>query len=195
MLDWIQHIDHSLILLINHANTPFLDQVMWIVSGKLTWFPLYLLLFILVYRKYSLKAAIWFTVFGLLAVGFCDAVTTYGVKYNVMRLRPSHNPVLTAQLHYYAIDAHNLYKGGSYGFFSGHAANSMTIALFFILQLRNYYKYIFIPLIFWVLLVCYSRMYLGVHYPTDILCGLLWGTCVALLFHWIYRKLVLRNGN
>lgn len=195
MWDWIKHIDHSLILLINHANSPFLDHFMWIVSGKLTWFPLYLLLFILVYRKYSLKHAIWFTVFGLAAVGFCDFLTTHAVKDVVMRLRPSHNPILESQLHYYAIDANNVYQGGSYGFFSGHAANSTVIALMFIQQLRKFYKYITIPLVLWVLLVCYSRMYLGVHYPTDILCGLIWGTCVALLFHWAYRKLILRHGN
>lgn len=194
MIEWIQHIDSTLILLINHANTPFWDEFMWIVSEKLTWFPLYLLLFILVYKKYSLKHAIWFTVFGLAAVGFCDFTTTYGVKNTVMRLRPSHNPALSSQLHFYAIDAHNLYKGGNYGFFSGHAANSMLIALMFIQQLKEQSKYLIPLLLFWVALVCYSRMYLGVHYPSDILCGLIWGTLIAFLFHWMYRKIILRNN-
>lgn len=195
MIDWLTQIDYNILLAINGFHTPFLDTLMWYISEKFTWFPLYLLLFVLVYLKYPLKQAIWFTVFGFLAVGLCDFTTTYLFKETVMRLRPSHNPILSSQLHFYQISPGNLYKGGSYGFFSGHAANSMLIAMFFIYQLQSKFKYILPPLLLWVAIVCYSRMYLGVHYPSDIVCGLIWGWLIAFLFRYCYKKLILKSSN
>lgn len=191
MIDWIKEIDSALLLFINGMHTPILDEIMWIITSKFTWLPFYLFLFILVYQKYSLKQAVWFTIIGLMAVGCSDFITTYGFKYNFMRYRPSHHLELGQLLHFYEIRPGDLYKGGQYGFTSGHAANSMVIALFFILQLREKVKIITPFLLLWLILVCYSRMYLGVHYPTDILGGLIVGSIVALSFHWVYRKLIL----
>ncbi|MBW7867636.1 MAG: phosphatase PAP2 family protein [Brumimicrobium sp.] len=190
MIDWIKSIDQYILLLINGAHTPLLDNLMWWISRTTTWFPLYLLLFIIVYKKYSLKSAIWFTIIGLVAVGVTDFTATYLFKYNFMRYRPSHNLNLEGLLHFYEISPSNLYKGGQYGFISGHAANSTVIALMFIQQLRGKIRHIGPLLFIWVFIVCYSRMYLGVHYPTDILAGILWGTLLSLLFHWIYRKII-----
>lgn len=195
MIDWIKEIDFNLVLAINGANSPFLDSLMWAISGKFIWFPMYLFLFILVYLKYSLNHAIWFTVFGIAAVGLSDFTSTHLFKEVIMRPRPSHTLILGDQLHFYQIKPGDLYKGGAYGFFSGHAANSTVIALMFIQQLRSKFKYITPILIFWVFLVCYSRIYLGVHFPTDILAGVIWGTSIALLFHWVYRKTILKPKN
>ncbi len=195
MIDWIREIDFNLLLAINGAHSSFLDTLMWGISGKFIWFPMYIFLFVLVYLKYPLKHAVWFTLFGIAAVGLCDFTSTHLFKEAIMRPRPSHTFLLQDQLHYYQIKPGDLYRGGAYGFISGHASNSTVIALMFIQQLRSYYKYITPILIFWVLIVCYSRMYLGVHFPTDIVGGIIWGALIALLFYWVYRKVILKPEN
>lgn len=194
MIDWLKEIDQNILLAINGANSPALDVFMWWVSEKIVWFPLYLFLFILVYKKYSLKYAIWFTVFGFAAVGLCDFTTTHLFKYPIARYRPSHHLYIGELLHFYEYKPGHVYKGGMYGFVSGHSSNSTLIALMFIQQLRSYYKYITPLLILWVLLVVYSRMYLGVHYPSDIIGGMIWGSALAFGIHWIYRKVILKQG-
>lgn len=191
MIEWIKSIDQAIVLAINGAHSPLLDTIMWWISAKLIWFPLYLLLFVLVYLKYSLKHAIWFTIIGFVAIGLTDATATYAFKYNFMRYRPSHHLVLGEMLHYYEIKPGDLYKGGKYGFVSGHAANSTVIALMFIQQLKTHTKFITPLLLLWVAIICYSRIYLGVHYPTDIIGGIIIGGFYALLLHWIYRKYIL----
>src|SRR5690554_6965073 len=101
---------------------------MWIVSGKITWAPLYLILFYFVFKKYSLKHAIWFSIFGFAAIAIGDSTATYLFKYNFARYRPSHHLFLEELLHFYEIKPGDLYKGGQYGFISGHATNSSIIA-------------------------------------------------------------------
>lgn len=190
MIEWIERIDHELLLFINGMHNPYLDEIMWAISGKLIWFPLYLFLFILVFRKTPTKQAIWFVVFGLAAVGLADFTATYGFKEMIARYRPSHHLVLGDLLHHYEIKPGEFYKGGIHGFVSGHATNSFAIAVMFSLRLRSHYKYITLILLSWAILVSYSRMYLGVHYPTDIIGGALLGTTIASIMYWIYKKVV-----
>lgn len=188
MIEWIEKIDQELLLFINGLHTPVLDEIMWAISGKLIWFPLYLLLFILVFRKIPLKQSIWFVIFGLAAVGLADFTATFGFKEMIGRYRPSHHLTLGEMLHYYEIKPGEFYKGGIHGFVSGHATNSFAIATMFSLRLRKYYKYITLLLIFWAVLVSYSRMHLGVHYPTDIIGGAILGTTISMIMYWVYKK-------
>jgi len=192
MIEWVEQFDHQLLLFINHAHAPWLDQIMWSISNKFVWFPLYLILFILVYLKYSWKHALIFTLLGFAAVGLADFTATFGIKEVVARYRPSHHPILGPQLHFYEFKPGEWYKGGQYGFVSGHATNSFVIAWMFILQLRHKFKYITPFLLIWAIVVCYSRMYLGVHYPSDIIGGTILGTAIAFLFHWMYRLITTR---
>lgn len=194
MIEWLKEIEQSILIGINGAHSPFLDYLMWWISNTPIWFPFYLFLFVLVYSKYSLKHAIWFTVFGLAAVGVADFTANFGFKHTIMRYRPSHHTTLGEQLRYYEFKPEEFYKGGQYGFISGHATNSFAIAVMFLQQLKGKIKYIVPILLLWAMLVSYSRMYLGVHYPTDIIGGAIWGSSIALLFHWVYRKTILKSA-
>ncbi|MDX1651067.1 MAG: phosphatase PAP2 family protein [Brumimicrobium sp.] len=192
MIEKIEQLDHELLLFINQMNSPVWDEIMWIISNKFIWFPIYLFLFVLVFRKTSVKEGVWFVVFFLLTVGLSDFIATHGFKETFERFRPSHHFVLGEMLHFYEFKPGEFYKGGQYGFVSGHATNSIAIALLFGFRLRNYFKYLFPILIFWALLVSYSRMYLGVHYPTDILGGLILGSIISSAMYYMYWRLILK---
>lgn len=188
IITWLKFIDKEILLFINGMNNPFLDELMWLLTGKFIWFPMYLFLFYLVYRKTTLKQFILFAAIGIAFVGLSDLIATHGLKYNIARYRPSHNIDLQGLLHFYEIKPGDLYKGGQYGFVSGHATNSFMIAIYFSLFLRQFYKKIMLLMIIWALVVCYTRVYLGVHYPSDIIGGISLGMTLAIISNWLYRK-------
>ena len=198
MLEQLLHIDTEILLAINGWHAPWADTLMWIVSAKATWIPLYLLLIGLLvwrYRKPAMTNVKWLqkvpacvvmiVAIGL-AVGAADFIASGILKDWVARPRPSRVPELEGVLHLV-----NGYKSGRYGFVSSHAANTMAVALLFSLIWRN--KIATCGLMLWVAANCYSRMYLGVHYPTDILGGLIVGSLVAVVGYWLldrYRLVV-----
>ena len=186
MLEQLLHIDTEILLAINGWHAPWADQLMWIISAKATWIPLYLLLIGLLvwrYRKPAMTNVKWLQrvpagaviilVIGL-AVGAADFIASGILKELVARPRPTRVPELEGVLHLV-----NDYRSGQYGFVSSHAANTMACALLFSLIWRK--KITTSLLMLWVAANCYSRMYLGVHYPLDILGGLMVGTLTALL--------------
>ena len=192
MLEQLLHIDTEVLLAINGWHAPWADTLMWIISAKATWIPLYLLLIGLLvwrYRKPALTSVKWLqkvpacvvmiVMLGL-AVGVADFIASGILKDLVARPRPTRVPELEGVLHLV-----NGYKSGTYGFVSSHAANTMALALLFSLIWRN--KIVTIGMMLWVAANCYSRMYLGVHYPTDILGGLIVGSLVAVLAYWVLR--------
>ena len=192
MIDKLIHIDTEILLAINGWHAPWADTLMWIISAKATWIPLYVLLIGLLvwrYRKPAMTSVKWLqrvpacvvmiVVIGL-AVGAADFIASGILKELVARPRPTRVPELEGVLHLV-----NGYKSGQYGFVSSHAANTMVVALLFSLIWRN--KIATVGLMLWVAANCYSRMYLGVHYPTDILGGLMVGALVAVV---VYAMLV-----
>jgi undecaprenyl-diphosphatase len=189
MLEQLLHIDTEILLAINGWHAPWADTLMWIVSAKTTWIPLYLLLIVLLARRYRRPAmtsvkwlqrvpagAVIILVIGL-AVGAADFIASGILKELVARPRPTRVAELEGVLHLV-----NGYRSGQYGFVSSHAANTMVVALLFSLIWRN--KIATVGLMLWVAANCYSRMYLGVHYPTDILGGLIVGVLVAAVAYW-----------
>ena len=186
MLERLIHIDTEILLAINGWHSPWADSLMWIISAKATWIPLYLLLIgLLIWRyrkplplpvKWSKKVptCVVMIVVIVIAVGAADFIASGILKDWVARPRPTRVPELEGVLHLV-----NGYRSGQYGFVSSHAANTMACALLFSLIWRN--KIATIGLMLWVAANCYSRMYLGVHYPTDILGGLIVGSLVAVV--------------
>jgi undecaprenyl-diphosphatase len=170
-IDTLQSIDDSILLLINGNNSPFMDQVMITISGRFTWIPLYLLFAILIGLKY--KKHSWVVIlFAILVIIASDQVANL-IKNEVMRSRPSHIPNILHLLHIYKNSEGESYMGGQYGFVSNHAANSAALSTYLILLFRN--KFVTAGLIIWVLLLGYSRIYLGVHFPSDVLGGMVLG--------------------
>ena len=184
MLERLIHIDTEILLVINGWHASWADTLMWIISAKETWIPLYLLLIGLLVWRYRQPATtrvkwmqkvpacvLMIIVIGL-AVGAADFIASGILKDWVARPRPSRVPELEGVLHLV-----NGYKSGRYGFVSSHAANTMACGLLFSLIWRK--KITTCGLMLWVAANCYSRMYLGVHYPLDILGGLIVGALVA----------------
>lgn len=173
--------DTDILLWINGHSAEWLDEVMWTVSQTKTWIPIYLLLAGFIVKKFRNWKAVLLILVGFgIAVGLSDFICSGVLKPLVCRLRPTHDPALDP-LHLV-----NGYVGGRYGFCSSHAANTMAVGLLFSLLYRD--ARATVSLMAWVALVCYSRMYLGVHYPSDIICGLAVGTLWAALAYWGLRR-------
>lgn len=172
-MDSIIAFDKELFKLINGFHSPFFDGVMWVISAKITWIPLYIIVAGFIIKKHKLKA-IPLILFAGLAIVFSDQISVHLFKEVFCRYRPSHNPEFESWIHLV-----NNYKGGNYGFVSNHAANSFAFALFsaLIFKLRWYTIAIFA----WAFLIGYSRIYLGVHYPADVFVGGLVGLSSALM--------------
>ena len=181
------NIDSSILLWLNGHAAPWLDEVMWVVSRTNTWLWLYAVLVGLIVKKYRNWKVVLLILAGFgVAVGLSDWTCSGVLKPLVCRLRPSHEPMLDP------IRLIHGYTGGRYGFCSSHAANTMAVALLFALLCKD--ARATVGLMTWVALVCYSRMYLGVHYPSDIICGLAVGALWAALVYWALRRWLLSGG-
>lgn len=176
-LSFFQNIDTYLLVTANGANSPELDILMWLISSRWIWVPLYILLAgMLIYRYGWLKGSLYI-VMAAVIITLTDQTCASVIRPLVARLRPSNpdNPI-SVLLHIV-----NGYRGGKYGFPSCHAANTCALAAFLSLLFRK--RYITIALAIWSLLVSYSRIYLGVHYPSDILGGFIVGSLYSLMMY------------
>ena len=192
----IEALDQALFLLINSWHTPWLDQVMYWISGKYSWMPLYLVLLGLTVKTYK-KQAVPVLVCLTLAIVIADQTTSGFMKPFFERLRPSRDPALQGLVHIV-----NGYTGGKYGFASSHAANTFAVATFFIVLFNHKNRWA-LGLLVWATVVSYSRIYLGVHYPGDVVVGALVGALGSILAvsvilptaeSW-YSKVVLKTKN
>lgn len=172
--------DHNLMLALNFDGGWFWDGFFQFASGKLSWAPLYLLILWLIWRRAGWPRMLLAAAFIVTAVVAADMVASF-FKHYTPRLRPTHTPGLQELLH--TVDG---YKGGLYGTVSAHAATVFAIAVFTLAVIRRHAYTVFILL--WALLVSYSRIYLGVHFPMDLLWGMIVGIVVAVLSLWGYRK-------
>lgn len=189
MIEFLEEIDRSIVVAINGWNSPFMDEVMWWISARITWIPLYLLLLFIAYKSLSRNQLFLFLGLVGLTIALTDLTSVHLFKNVFLRYRPSHNLLLTDHLHYYLIKPGEYYKGGEYGFISSHAANFFAIITFVSLVLKGRYPKLVYPLMFIGILIAYSRIYLGVHYLSDVFVGGLVGSAIAFL---VYRFIYLR---
>jgi undecaprenyl-diphosphatase len=179
LLDW----DKAFFLYLNGHHTPWLDPVMLLLSHRLVWIPLYLILLILIIKRHGRES--WIPVVGIvITILLADQVCSGLLKPLVARLRPSHEPSLDGLVH--IVDG---YRGGQYGFASSHAANTFGLAMFFIFQYRQVWKWTWM-LLPWAAIVAYTRIYLGVHYPGDVIAGALIGILAAYAGTWTSKGIL-----
>jgi undecaprenyl-diphosphatase len=176
MLETLNHWDTQLFLFLNGLHSPFMDRVMWFVSGKIQWLPLYLIILGLLIHRFRWRTA-WILLGVAVLITMSDQASVHLFKETFQRLRPCHQPDIAALVHLV-----NDYCGGQFGFVSSHASNSFAIAVFTGLFLSR--RYYWIGILVWATLVGYSRIYLGVHFPGDIMGGALLG---SLLAYGLYR--------
>lgn len=181
MIDQLERFDQDLLLAINGMHSSFLDALFWGLTQTWASIPLFVLAIYLLYRKFGWRNLLFCIVVVAVSIGLADLISTECFKKVICRYRPTHNLDIRDFVHVV-----NGYRGGMYGFVSSHAANMFAFAVSVSLLLKQ--SRWGIVFVFWTMLVCYTRMYLGVHYPADIVCGAVLGCCVAWLSYVVATK-------
>ena len=182
----IQDMDMQVLSLFNGSDNIMFDQMVQILTSGLTWIPLYVMLFFVVMRNNETMGQIALVVgSAIFCVLFADGLVDGIIKQLAERWRPSNDPTFK-----YMVQVVDDIRLKGYSFCSAHAANTMSLAVFFSLLIRS--KMLTITLVIWSLINCWTRLYLGVHYPSDILCGMIIGIIVGILVYLLYYKIYLR---
>jgi len=178
MLQKLLELDRYVFLFLNNLGSEKYDPLWLFITNQLHWTPFFLLLFYIIYKKIGGKQTLYLLFFVALLIAFTDQLTNV-VKATFERLRPSNNPNLGSTMRKVLIR-------NSFSFFSGHAANTMAVATFLFLVMKRHYRY-FGFIFIWPLIFAYSRIYLGLHYPSDILFGYLCGALTGFGCYKLYR--------
>jgi len=180
MIEALVEIDKKIFLFFNQFNSPFFDKLMWHISGKVGWLPLYFLILYYLIKTFKTRSIYFITVLVIL-ITLSDQLAVILFKNTIKRLRPCHDPSIMSIVHIV-----NNHCGGMYGFISNHAANSFSLAMY---SSFLFNQKIFKILIFcWVIIISYSRIYLGIHFPGDVIGGALFGIFLAYIWWFLTTK-------
>jgi len=172
MFQWLVEFDKKAFLYFNSIHSSEWDKIMYWISGDTSWVPLYMILLLFIIYKERPYRFIFTILFVTITVALCDQISVL-IKNLVERPRPTHDPEIANLVHIV-----NNYRGGTYGFVSSHAANVFGVATFLSNQFKHFRWSLF--LFVWASIVAYSRVYLGVHYPLDIICGAVLGILIGI---------------
>lgn len=186
-MEQLVELDQELFLFLNNLGTPAWDNFWNILTHKWTSIPLYIVLIYLLYRSLGTKGAIITVLLVAGMITITDQLANV-FKDGFERLRPCRQEGVMEYARFVAI------RCGKFGYFSAHAASSAALTIYLGLILKPYYKMLLYILIFWALMVAYSRIYIGVHYPGDILTGMLLGSGIGYIFYLVQQRLLRRYG-
>ena len=178
MLQSLKSLDQTIFLFLNGLHSPLFDFIMFWGTHTITWLPLYMVLLYFTIRRYGWQT-LWILLFSALMIIFSDQLSGFFKEW-VARPRPTHEPGLTG------IHTVNGYVGGQFGFYSAHASTNLAITVFMILLLRPF-RFFPILMLAWAFFMAYTRIYLGVHYPADILAGWIAGGLIGWGFGLLTR--------
>ena len=176
--------DHQLFLFLNGLHVGWLDPVMTFISSEKGWIPFYAVLVFLVFYKYKWKG-LWVLLGVVVAITLSDQIASHVFKPMVMRLRPCHDPLIKDLV--YLPDGH---CGGKYGFMSSHAANTFALASLIYMTMKKHYSKIGWVMFPWAAVVSYSRIYMGAHFPGDVICGAALGLVVGFGIGYLTRFVI-----
>jgi len=195
LMNKLESIDRAIVLFVNGLHTPLLDEIMWFLSGRLSLIPLYLLLFVLLKFQNTWKDTLIILVGLTFSILLADQISVHLFKNGFERYRPSHNEELKYLLHFYEVKPGEYYQGGKYGFVSSHAANFFAMIAFIFPFYKEKKKWILAGLILIGILVAISRIYLGVHYFSDVLVGATLGILVGFSIRNLVKVIFKKNAN
>ena len=178
--------DHQLFLFLNGLHVDWLDPIMVFISSELGWVPFYAVLVFLVFYKYKWKG-LWILLGVAVAITLSDQIASHLFKPMVMRLRPCHDPLIKDLV--YLPDGH---CGGMYGFMSSHASNTFALASLIYMTMKKHYSKIGWLMFPWAAVVSYSRIYMGAHFPGDVVCGAALGLILGFVIGFLTKKYLLK---
>ncbi|SHK41369.1 phosphatase PAP2 family protein [Epilithonimonas mollis] len=179
------YLDQQLLLFLNGLGNSTFDPFWLLVTGKWFWIPFYVILLYFVYKAVPRKKLIFVLIFIAIGITISDQLASV-FKHGVERLRPCHEPLIMEKMRM-------VICGGNYGFYSAHASSSFFLVSFLSIVIGKQYKYLTFILLFWAILVSYSRIYIGVHYPMDIAFGAVVGFLLGGFLANLTKKVINKN--
>lgn len=181
MLEHLLAMDTQLLLWIHkYLHNQFLDPIMVLLRNKWTWLPLYVFLLSFMLFNFGKRGGLWILFF-IFAIALSDTLSTKVIKYQVQRLRPCHTELVQSHLKMLVP------CGGQFGFVSSHASNHFAMAMFLFFTLGRFIRKIRWPLVIWAGLIAFAQVYVGVHYPFDVIAGGLLGCVIGWGIAWYYN--------
>jgi undecaprenyl-diphosphatase len=180
MLDYLIHLDKKLFIYLNNLGaTPF-DAIWLLITKQINWTPFFLILLFILYKKLGTKKLGIAILIVATLIAFTNEITDV-IKFSVQRIRPCNDDALVGLIRV-------VKDSDTFSYFSGHAANSTAAMMFVFLILRKHYKYSYL-LFLYPLIFAYSRIYLGLHFPLDIISGFVFGSLTGWLFYLLFEKI------